>query len=372
MIGGKRSAVHSQQGKLIYNELIAMEAEAEEARQRTDDVILASRGQHQLTYEHAREKYKPIIEATTGKNKTDVIDTVRDTILNSTKLSNPEKLTVANELDRMKLTSNQQPSTSGTINPVEERRTFLDRALRIQDDRVFGINVREKINDDAVLYDFGFEKLYTHTNQIGSHVGIDIKDGLIGYDYQEDAVFPFSKDLVTLLTSNTIVASAEAKKQYMEIIDATIGKYLKMFKDNLDNLHRLEEREEGETDPRFIRCPRYRDVHAQCVDNVKFMKWIAPKYKIPTRLQPKRGGGLEADYVKPQDKSPWEPTPITIVIPPNADDRLKRAFVLLGKKRSGKEDIPAELAEFSALLDALLKDKKIDITQYSSLMNKYK
>ena len=46
-----------------------------------------------------------------------------------------------------------------------------------------------------------------------------------------------------------------------------------------------------------------------------------------------------------------------IVIPPNADDQLKRIFVLLGtlKFNNNNENI---LAEFTALLDQLYKDKK--------------
>ena len=45
-----------------------------------------------------------------------------------------------------------------------------------------------------------------------------------------------------------------------------------------------------------------------------------------------------------------------IVIPPNADDQLKRIFVLLSTLKCGNNNENI-LAEFSALLDQLYKDR---------------
>jgi hypothetical protein len=375
--------------RLTNEEYLTLEAEAEDAKQRTLFEMSAVKGHRILQYEHAKEKYKPIIEATTGQQKDDVIDSVRDNILNNSKLSNPEKLAAASELDKMKLVAQEERGITTTTNQplaaMKERKAFLDRALRIQDDRVFGIVLGEELpEEDTSLYDFGFEELYRpglSRLQLNKkyHLGINLREGEIGYDYINDRICKFSNDLITLLTSNTIIASVEVKNQYMEIIDATLGESLKRFKEELDHLRGIEERDDREDDPRFRGGPKLRNVHASCADNVKFKEWIAPKYKIPIRLQPKRGGAY-GEIVRSDDEGrllAWATSdvrtkPVTIVIPPDADDRLKRVYVLLGKKNSSKEDVPAELAEVSALLDALLKDKKINIEQYKSLMSKYK
>ena len=46
-----------------------------------------------------------------------------------------------------------------------------------------------------------------------------------------------------------------------------------------------------------------------------------------------------------------------IVIPPNADDQLKRIYVLLGTLKCGNNNENI-LTEFTALLDQLYKNKK--------------
>ena len=53
------------------------------------------------------------------------------------------------------------------------------------------------------------------------------------------------------------------------------------------------------------------------------------------------------------------------MIPPDASDELKRVFILLGSLQCGnKKNI---LSEFSALLDQLYKDNKINKLLYKSL-----
>ena len=60
-----------------------------------------------------------------------------------------------------------------------------------------------------------------------------------------------------------------------------------------------------------------------------------------------------------------------LIIPPDASDQMKRVFILLGslKCRNNNPDI---LSEFSALLDQLYKDNKINKLLYNSLYYKGK
>ena len=60
-----------------------------------------------------------------------------------------------------------------------------------------------------------------------------------------------------------------------------------------------------------------------------------------------------------------------IVIPPNADEQLKRIFVLLGSLKCGNSNENI-LAEFTALLDQLYKNNKISKLLYKTLYYKSK
>ena len=60
-----------------------------------------------------------------------------------------------------------------------------------------------------------------------------------------------------------------------------------------------------------------------------------------------------------------------ITIPSDASDQLKRVFILLGSVRCGNDD-PDILSEFSALLDQLYIDNKINKLLYKSLYYKGK
>ena len=59
------------------------------------------------------------------------------------------------------------------------------------------------------------------------------------------------------------------------------------------------------------------------------------------------------------------------MIPPNADEQLKRIFVLLGSLKCGNSNENI-LAEFIALLDQLFKDNKISKLLYKTLYYKSK
>ena len=60
-----------------------------------------------------------------------------------------------------------------------------------------------------------------------------------------------------------------------------------------------------------------------------------------------------------------------IIIPPNSNEQLRRVFVLLGSLKANNNN-PDNLKEFTALLDALYKDKKISKILYKTLYNKCK
>ena len=60
-----------------------------------------------------------------------------------------------------------------------------------------------------------------------------------------------------------------------------------------------------------------------------------------------------------------------IVIPPNADEQLKRIIVLLGSLKCGNSNENI-LAEFTALLDKLYKNNKISKLLYQTLYYKSK
>ena len=60
----------------------------------------------------------------------------------------------------------------------------------------------------------------------------------------------------------------------------------------------------------------------------------------------------------------------SIVIPPESNDQLRRLMVLIGSKRAGNTN--DMLAEVTGLLDALMKEKKIDIKMYKRFMKTFK
>ena len=60
-----------------------------------------------------------------------------------------------------------------------------------------------------------------------------------------------------------------------------------------------------------------------------------------------------------------------IFISPNSSDRIKRAFVLLGQRKSSMEDNPDTLAEFTTILDSMMTDGKLPVRAYRVLMKKW-
>ena len=60
-----------------------------------------------------------------------------------------------------------------------------------------------------------------------------------------------------------------------------------------------------------------------------------------------------------------------IFISPKSSDRIKRAFVLLGQRKSSMEDNPDALAEFTGILDSMMSDGKLPVRAYKILMKKW-
>ena len=61
----------------------------------------------------------------------------------------------------------------------------------------------------------------------------------------------------------------------------------------------------------------------------------------------------------------------SIIIPPDASDQSNRVFTLLGSLQCGNDNTDI-LLEFSALIDQLYKDNKINKLLYKSLYYKWK
>jgi hypothetical protein len=61
-----------------------------------------------------------------------------------------------------------------------------------------------------------------------------------------------------------------------------------------------------------------------------------------------------------------------IAISPHSDERIKRAAVLLGQRKSTREDNPDTLAEFTGILDSLMKDGKLPVNAYKRFMRLWK
>ena len=59
-----------------------------------------------------------------------------------------------------------------------------------------------------------------------------------------------------------------------------------------------------------------------------------------------------------------------ITISPHKDEQLQRLMILLGTIKSGNNN-PNILPEFTALLDAMIKDKRIDTRFYKKMMKKH-
>jgi hypothetical protein len=134
-------------------------------------------------------------------------------------------------------------------------------------------------------------------------------------------------------------------------------------------------------------------------ESKKFKKWLVPEYGIDLGKceeieEAKKREEIEEARKKREEEEPDSPiasrtrgktkeisgtgadqratasTKITrVIIPPSPDERLKRIKVIIGsKKANNNADM---LEEFTALLDSLLSENRIDEKVYKHLLNQY-
>ena len=156
----------------------------------------------------------------------------------------------------------------------------------------------------------------------------------------------YSKDPLRLPTQNRTHATDTAKKQCMNILD-------KCLEDLFDRVKGYS----------LTKHEKYIDSLERVKGNQRFEKWISLKHNLPLRIQPRRGHvDEEADEGSGMQK---------IFISPKSSDRIKRAFVLHGERKSSMEDNPDASAEFTGIPDSLMSDGKLPVRAYKILTKKW-
>jgi len=184
-------------------------------------------------------------------------------------------------------------------------------------------------------------------------------------------------DLAKVLLENITIDSVRA--EYMEIFNFLIGSELYQAYD--DFIHGSN--------------PNNAELfHKWDILSVKFKNWIAPHYKIDmnkvqkymdeitnevtrneeqedkiTAETEKQFGSVTKRHMPTQGKGIHSKHSKYIVISPHVKDRMNKIKVLLGSRRSGNN---VGLEEYTAILDSLLKDNRIDKVRYQSFMKIWK
>lgn len=328
--------------------------------------IARHKGYHELIYTRASELFKPVTQSTSNKIKQETDEQIRREIQADPNLSNTDKLQLLSKIDKIKLEKHTDPDNR--VVPQNNREQELIDAFSLQNDYIFGLVPLDKT---ATEYVFGFLELYkslihSHLDALNHHrIKFDLVTGKVwvAANLSLDPVelnFPYSKDLLILLTQNTVQASITARQNYFAIIDACL-------KRELSNLGI------------FVSRNNYDQLLQQLQNNEKFNNWFSAKYKIPIRVQPKRSETsghtkyTNTSIYKEVEDSETEDNEGSglIVLSPNSNERIKRALVLLGNKQSAKTVIPDALTEFTAILDSLLNEKLITVDKYKVLLKKF-
>jgi hypothetical protein len=148
---------------------------------------------------------------------------------------------------------------------------------------------------------------------------------------------PLTESLLALLTKDTQSIDRNANSQYMRLLKLCIGPELKTL---------VYERGRGRP------SASERQVLAEFKTIRKFNELISISKFVST------GQGYR-DMARER-----------IIIPPDASSQLHRVFVLLGSKLAGSS--ADDLKEYSALLEQLLREKKISKQLFKVLYYKYK
>ena len=345
--------------------------------------VSTQRGYHYDLATAAKELFRPITDTTLQSEKGKINEAAREDIMNDPNIPADQKLALASRLDKIKL-EKYTPETAVKKLPEDERRADITDALRLQNDTLFGIT-----SFKPNYYIFGIAR-FIHGDAMH---GVDLEPGNLGHQILIDVVqgkivaavpdeneqpvveeFPYSKDLITLLTLNTSDASSQSKQHYMKIIDYCLGDDLKRFKYLAKDIQRSGNKENSDSKTRAL------DLMYRLKDNVKWINWISDKYNIPLRVQADRltksgqkyTPSTDTTFASAADDDPdYDGNGMPIFLSPHANERIKRAFVLLGHKKSAKEDNPDALNEFTSILDSLMVEKKLGVNHYKRLIKEF-
>jgi hypothetical protein len=334
------------------------------------------KGYQDLMFTKASDLFKPITTSSSIAAKQEADEDIKKAIQNDSSLTAEAKAKAIAILEQTRL-EKHTPKDEVRKTPAEIREQEIDSAFSMADDFLFGL---VPIDDAPDQYVFSIinaldnlHLLRGDINPMNHHrVTFDKEKGVIKatmlyrVETPEETDYPYSRDLLWLLTKNMINAPGAVRKQYMSILDKCVGI-------NLRDLDYYRKKNEDE----------YYQFLAIAEGNLKWEKWICVKYNLPLRVQPRRGDTSTTytntsilKYQRASDDSEEgsddEGKGIQkVFIPPNADDRIKRAFVLLGQRKSSMEDNPDALAEFTAILDSMMSDGKLATRKYKLLMKKW-
>jgi hypothetical protein len=276
------------------------------------------------------ERQKPLIESI-NRQTTDVSDVLKKNI----EIERENKQELLQAIEDKTLT--HQAITHAQPLTEEQIREYLIKAdendefsLKLFDDENTRFRIYEKLNEIVTV---NGQKAYTE----GSDHSIEFNVGnqeIVCYKNARTAQYPLTEDLLIILTQDTLIVSDIAKKDFVQLVLFAIGSELEAVKKKGAVVERKH----------IVKLLR---------QNSKFVSLISNPIGI------KGSGYKDLALMK------------TIVIPPNANERLNRFMVLYGSASAGNSNKDI-LTESSAILDSLLKDKLIDKMKYKLLYYKLK
>ena len=375
-------------------DIVLADASARELRRRVGErQSLTNYYKSDTFYEKQGYLFKPITESDKSTQKTltdytkgnkELLKTLSDNNTALTDTLNKNTSFMETLTDMMK----KQDSTVEREFSVERRdveEMFRNRPpdgtyfeIVIDGDQYGTMPVVRELAEDWNKY---FVKLIPERSDNYTHIQVERPDG--------SKHFPLSLDLAKVLASNILIDTAKSK--YMDILHFFIGRELMdAYRDFLNDTNTGIAWEFDKWDKK----------------SKKFRNWIVPEYNIDMIKIKRYIQQDEADYteltrneeqenkITEETEKPFgsvtkrllpaAPTPKRegkgihskhskhnkyIVISPNVKDRMNKIKVLLGSRRSGNN---VGLEEYTAILDSLLKDNRIDKVRYQSFMKIWK
>ena len=286
----------------------------------------------------AEEDLKPVVDATKEAN----IKLTEGANKLSKRIEDLTTKTFDNVIPE-KSESDLQSETTDDLS--EENITFPEIVLALSDDKeidLFSLVKRAK-RICFPLYEFILEqtsldfcKKY-HIEDNKHDISFNMDNNTIIVDISDQSIkVDNSKTILKLLTNKDIPVIKLQKdiNDYSKIIDFTVGSIIRsLYRNRKAN------------DEMINKLLKYLD------DCPRFVKIIRPNIRM--------GHGVKT-FVKP---------PKIIVVPNNITDQVDRLMVILGSKTAGST--ADSFSEFTAILDTLLKDGKINIKVYRQFLKKY-